>query len=61
MGVDFDPENCSYGGGGLKRAHKEGALQPGDIAQAIMLILTLPRRAKASQILIRPTIDTAAM
>lgn len=47
----------------MMQAHvaKEGAMQPCDIAQAIMLILTLPRRANVSQILIRPTIDTAAM
>lgn len=47
----------------MMQAHvaKDGAMQPADIAQAIMLILTLPRRANVSQILIRPTIDTAAM
>lgn len=36
----------------------EGAMQPSDIADAIMLILGLPRRANVSQILIRPTRDT---
>lgn len=47
----------------MMQAHvaKEGAMQPCDIAQAIMLILSLPRRANVSQILIRPTIDTAPM
>lgn len=40
---------------------KAGAMQASDIAEAIMFILTLPRRANVSQILIRPTIDTAAM
>lgn len=40
---------------------KAGAMQAADIAEAIMFILTLPRRANVSQILIRPTIDTAAM
>jgi NADP-dependent 3-hydroxy acid dehydrogenase YdfG len=40
---------------------KEGAMQPDDIAEAIMFILTLPRRANVSQLLIRPTIDTAPM
>jgi NADP-dependent 3-hydroxy acid dehydrogenase YdfG len=40
---------------------KEGAMQPGDIAEAIMFILSLPRRANVSQILIRPTTDTAPM
>ena len=40
---------------------KEGAMQPSDIADAILFILHLPRRANVSQILIRPTIDTAPM
>ena len=40
---------------------KEGAMQPSDIAEAILFIVSLPRRANVSQILIRPTIDTAAM
>ena len=40
---------------------KDGAMQASDIADAIMFTLTLPRRANVSQILIRPTIDTAAM
>lgn len=40
---------------------KSGAMAAGDIADAIIFILTLPRRANVSQILIRPTIDTAAM
>lgn len=44
-----------------KHVSKPGAMQPGDIAEAIMFILALPRRANASHILIRPTIDTAPM
>lgn len=40
---------------------KEGAMQPSDIADAIVFIASLPPRANVSQILIRPTIDTAAM
>jgi NADP-dependent 3-hydroxy acid dehydrogenase YdfG len=40
---------------------KEGAMQPSDIADAIIFILSLPRRANVSTILIRPTIDTAPM
>jgi NADP-dependent 3-hydroxy acid dehydrogenase YdfG len=40
---------------------KDGAMSPADIADAILFILTLPRRANVSQILIRPTIDTAPM
>jgi NADP-dependent 3-hydroxy acid dehydrogenase YdfG len=40
---------------------KEGAMKPSDIADAIVFIVSLPPRANVSQILIRPTIDTAAM
>ncbi|RJF91215.1 SDR family oxidoreductase [Sphingomonas cavernae] len=40
---------------------KDGAMQPSDIADAIVFIASLPPRANVSQILIRPTIDTAAM
>jgi NADP-dependent 3-hydroxy acid dehydrogenase YdfG len=40
---------------------KDGAMQPSDIADAIIFILSLPRRANVSTILIRPTIDTAPM
>jgi len=45
------------------RAHvsKEGAMAADDIAAAIIFVLTLPARANVSQMLIRPTIDTAAM
>ncbi|OAN59313.1 SDR family oxidoreductase [Sphingobium sp. TCM1] len=40
---------------------KDSAMQPEDIAQAILFITALPARANVSQILIRPTADTAAM
>lgn len=40
---------------------KDGAMKASDIADAIIFILSLPPRANVSQILIRPTIDTAAM
>ena len=40
---------------------KDGAMKPSDIAEAILFIVSLPRRANVSQILIRPTIDTAPM
>ncbi len=40
---------------------KDGAMKASDIADTILFILALPRRANVSQILIRPTIDTAAM
>jgi NADP-dependent 3-hydroxy acid dehydrogenase YdfG len=40
---------------------KEGAMTAGDIADAIMFVVLLPPRTNVSEILIRPTIDTAAM
>jgi NADP-dependent 3-hydroxy acid dehydrogenase YdfG len=40
---------------------KEGAMQPEDVADAIVFVLSLPRRANVSQLLIRPTIDVAPM
>ncbi|GAA0319115.1 SDR family oxidoreductase [Sphingomonas oligophenolica] len=40
---------------------KEGAMQPADIASAIVFIASLPPRVNVSQMLIRPTIDTAPM
>jgi len=40
---------------------KPGAMQAEDIGEAILFICALPRRANVSQILIRPTIDTAPM
>lgn len=45
------------------RAHvgKDGAMAASDIADAILFVVTLPPRANVSQMLIRPTIDTAAM
>jgi NADP-dependent 3-hydroxy acid dehydrogenase YdfG len=47
----------------MMQAHvsKPGAMKAGDIADAILFILALPRRANVSQILIRPTIDVAPM
>mgnify|MGYP003638634204 CR=1 FL=1 len=40
---------------------RKGVMQPSDIADAILFIVGLPRRANVSQILIRPTDDTAPM
>ncbi|MEO6248255.1 MAG: hypothetical protein ABIO85_06695 [Sphingomicrobium sp.] len=40
---------------------KQGAMQPSDIADAIVFIASLPPRVIVSQMLIRPTSDTAAM
>lgn len=40
---------------------KDGAMKPSDIASAIVFIASQPPRVNVSQILIRPTIDTAPM
>jgi NADP-dependent 3-hydroxy acid dehydrogenase YdfG len=40
---------------------KESAMQPSDIAAAIVFVASLPPRVNVSQMLIRPTSDTAAM
>jgi NADP-dependent 3-hydroxy acid dehydrogenase YdfG len=40
---------------------KDDAMRASDIADAIVFIVSLPPRANVSQILIRPTTDTAAM
>lgn len=39
---------------------KEGAVDPMDIGETIVFILSLPRRANISEISVRPTIDTTA-
>lgn len=44
-----------------KHIGKEGAMQPEDIAAAILFVVSLPPRANVSELLIRPTIDTAPM
>jgi NADP-dependent 3-hydroxy acid dehydrogenase YdfG len=43
---------------GIKRhVGKEGAMQPADVAAAIVFVLSLPRHVNVSQLMIRPTID----
>ncbi len=44
-----------------KHVAKEGAMLPEDVAAAIVFVVSLPPRANVSEILIRPTIDTAPM
>lgn len=39
---------------------KEGAVKPCEIGDAIVFIVTLPRRVNVSEIAIRPTMDTSA-
>jgi NADP-dependent 3-hydroxy acid dehydrogenase YdfG len=42
-----------------KRAQREGAMRPEDVAAAIVFVVTLPPRANVSELMIRPTSDTA--
>jgi NADP-dependent 3-hydroxy acid dehydrogenase YdfG len=44
-----------------QHTHKDGAMEPSDIVDGIMLALQLPRRANATRILIQPTIDVDPM
>jgi NADP-dependent 3-hydroxy acid dehydrogenase YdfG len=44
-----------------KHVGKEGAMKPEDVADAVVFVASLPPRANVSQMLIRPTIDTAGM
>ena len=44
-----------------QHTHKEGAMSPEDIVDAILLVVQLPRRANVTRILIQPTIDVAPM
>lgn len=44
-----------------QHTHKEGAMEPSDIADAIMLAVQLPPRANVTRILIQPTIDVEPM
>jgi NADP-dependent 3-hydroxy acid dehydrogenase YdfG len=39
---------------------KEGAVKPRDIGEAIVFILSMPRRTNISEITVRPTIDVSA-
>lgn len=44
-----------------QHTHKDEAMQPQDIVEAIMLIVQLPRRANVTRILVQPTIDVEPM
>ncbi len=44
-----------------QHTHNDNAMEPSDIADAIMLAVQLPRRANATRILVQPTTDIAAM
>ncbi|WP_428310613.1 SDR family oxidoreductase [Hydrocarboniphaga sp.] len=39
---------------------KDGAMAAGDVAEAVLLVVSLPRRTSISELSIRPTIDTSA-
>jgi NADP-dependent 3-hydroxy acid dehydrogenase YdfG len=42
-------------------AQREGVLKPADVADAVLFVVGLPPRANVSELLIRPTIDTAPL
>ena len=44
-----------------EHVNKEGAMKPEDVAAAIVFVVSLPPRANISELLIRPTIDTAPL
>jgi NADP-dependent 3-hydroxy acid dehydrogenase YdfG len=44
-----------------KHVTKDGAMEARDIADAVVFAVSLPARANVSMMLVRPTIDTAAM
>lgn len=44
-----------------ERGHRDGALKPQDIADAIVFVATLPPRANVSELLIRPTSDLSPL
>jgi NADP-dependent 3-hydroxy acid dehydrogenase YdfG len=44
-----------------KLAQRVGSVMPADIAAAIVFVVTLPSRANVSELLIRPTADTAPL
>lgn len=44
-----------------QHTHKEGAMQVSDVVDAILLVVSLPRRANVTRILIQPTSDVAPM
>jgi len=39
---------------------KEGAVEPSEIADALVFMLAMPRHVNISEISVRPTIDTSA-
>jgi NADP-dependent 3-hydroxy acid dehydrogenase YdfG len=44
-----------------EHVNKEGAMKPEDVADAIVFVVSLPRRTNVSELLIRPTIDTLGL
>ena len=44
-----------------QHTHKEDAMESADIVDAILLVVSLPRRANVTRILIQPTTDVAPM
>jgi NADP-dependent 3-hydroxy acid dehydrogenase YdfG len=44
-----------------KLAEQKSSLTPADIAAAILFVVTLPPRVNVSEMLVRPTSDTAPL
>jgi NADP-dependent 3-hydroxy acid dehydrogenase YdfG len=40
---------------------KDGAMQPEDVADAIVFVVSLPRRVNVSQLVIRPSVDVRVL
>jgi NADP-dependent 3-hydroxy acid dehydrogenase YdfG len=57
LGID----NPDLRGSIRQLAQREGAMKPEDVADAIVFVLSLPPRVNVSEMLIRPTTDTAPL
>jgi NADP-dependent 3-hydroxy acid dehydrogenase YdfG len=57
LGIDNPDLRSSVG----QLAQREGAMKPEDVADAIVFVLSLPARVNVSEMLIRPTTDTAPL
>jgi NADP-dependent 3-hydroxy acid dehydrogenase YdfG len=44
-----------------QHVEKDGAMQPEDVAAAIVFVLSLPRRVNVSQLMIRPSVDARVL
>ncbi len=44
-----------------QHVEKDGAMQPEDVAEAIVFVVSLPRRVNVSQLVIRPSVDARVL